>query len=605
MGEHRGKVTAKLQSPPTQSPPTEEAARGRRVRRWNGAPIDRLLRVSVHAALPLVMAVMSCQTTRAGQGPHGAGSVDPGEVPSQLRDEWQALVEAQSGDRSAAAVDAAADAILEQEPPPQLRASALQAKAERQYLLGDDAAAIALADEALALLGPGERARNSGEQLVAVLERVLALALTRGGDPARAVALLDRLEDGGVIDRIELRGARAVALDRKGDTAAALAAFVAWRELLTDDAPDAAYAEERISALVGGLDRAVIEGLAEDAPGPDAADCLRATLGRDPGQQAPSWVRACRPLPARIGILLPRTGKLSALAEAQLAAAVAAVTVLGRARPVSVMWRDSGSTPSAASAGSNALVADGAEVIIGPVGASNVRAAIAAVGDDRFVLPGEGTGTARGVAPTLEERTLALIDHARVSGATQIVVLTPDSGYGRRVAKIDGKVEKGSIKSLIFKTYSTSETSFSKVLSPHLDSLQRGAALIIADALPRTELILRELRRAQLRVRGGSVDREGTEVLVLGTGEGLSLDAIGKKHASLDGVILAPAAHPDAASRAFEDEYFAQQRQRPDDQALLVWRALEAAWSGAASTLEPTPSLVQIQGSNVVALQAP
>ncbi|PRP99030.1 ABC transporter substrate-binding protein [Enhygromyxa salina] len=563
----------------------------------------RALCVTLLAALP---SVVSCQTTRAGQTPTGS-LVDPGAVPAQMRAEWQALVDAQAGDPGSTAVEQAADALLEREPPPELRATALLAKAERQYLVGSDSQAIALADEAVALLAASEAPpkSKSGSQLRTAVHRVLALALTRGGDPARALAELDELEASGSIERVELRGARAVALDRAGDTAGALAAFVGWRELVADEAPEAGYAQERIAALVQHLDRASILTLAKAAPGPDAADCLRATLGSDPGDQAPAWVRACQPLPDRVGILLPRTGKLSALADAQLAAAVAAVTVLGRARPVSVLWRDSGSSADTARAGADRLVADGAEVIIGPVGATNVRAAISAVGDDRFLLPGESTANARGVAPTLEQRTLALINFARGRGAREILVLIPDNGYGGRVNAVEKLVEKNSLNSLKFIMYPSSTTSFAPIVSPLVPQLEQGAAILIADALPRTELIVRQLRRAHLRVAGGTVDREGAEVLVLGTGEGLAPDAIGAKHESLDGVILAPVAHPDADSRAFEAEYQRQQQRRPDDQALLVWRAMSAAWSGASATLEPTPDLVRIQGSAVVAVQAP
>lgn len=558
--------------------------------------------------LALLPTLISCQT-RAGQGP-GSTLVDPTEVPEDLRDEWQALENAKQAGRSSEAIDAAADALLEQKPPPALMAAALQAKAERQYMLGNDAEAIALADEALTTLEaaaaePATKPSKSRDELLGNVQRVLALALTRGGDPARALTQIDALASWDGMDALELRGARAVALDRKGENAAALAAYVSWRELLPVDSPDAGYAEERIAALVGALDRATIEGLAAAAPGPDAADCLRATLGIDPGDQAPAWVGACRPLPARIGILLPRTGKLSALADAQLAAAVAAVTVLGRERPVSVLWRDSGSSADTARAGADRLVADGAEVIIGPVGAANVRAALAAVGDDRFVLPGEGTAGAVGIAPTLEQRTLALIDHALTAGATSVIVLVPDNGYGTRVQKARDLLDASKSKSLKVITYPANTTSFAPILQPIYAALRGGAAIVVGDALPRTEGIVRQLRRDQFRVAGGNVDKEGTAVMVLATGEGLAPDAIGGKHDSLDGVVLAPVAHPNAGSRAFEDEYLAQQRTRPDDQALLVWRALEAAWSGASSTLEPRAELVRIQGSNLVSVQAP
>lgn len=558
--------------------------------------------------LALLPSVISCQT-QAGQGPSSA-LVDPSEIPDDLRGQWQALEQAKQHDRSAEAIDAAADAILDQPgAPPALLASALLAKAERQYLLGKDAGAISLADQALAVLegagAGGGRQPQSQVELRAATQRILGLALTRGGDPDRALTLLAALESWSEMNRVELRGARAVALDRKGDTAAALAAFVAWRELLGEDSPDAGYARERIGALVAHLDRATIEALAGSAPGPDAADCLRATLGVDPGDQAPPWVRACRPLPARIGILLPRSGKLAALADAQLAAAVAAVTVLGRQRPVSVLWRDSGSSPDSARAGANLLVADGAEIIIGPVGASNVRAALVAVGDDRFVLPGEATASAHGVAPTLEQRTLALINHALASGASEVIILVPDNGYGSRVQRAREILDPSQAKSLKIIAYPQSTTSFAPILRPISDRLRKGAAVVVGDALPRTELILRQLRREQFRVVGSKAAAgvAETDIMVLSTGEGLAPEAIGPKHESLEGVILAPVAVPTAGSRAFETEYFAQQQARPDDQALLVWRALEAAWSGAAATLEPRAELVRVRGSDLVPVQ--
>lgn len=562
-----------------------------------------MLCVVVLASLPIGI---GCKTSRAGQPPGGAGGdlVDTDKVPVELRDEWQALVDAQAEDRSAAAVDEAADALLEQEPPLDLRVGALQAKAERQYLLGNDGDAVALADEAVTLLG-AQGAKKLREELLGALHRTLALALTRSGDPARALAELDTLDKWGAIERLELRGARAVAYDRQGERERALGAFVAWRELLADDSPDAGYAEERIRALIEGLDRATIERLAKAAPGPDAADCFLASLGQDPGDQAPDWVSECRPLPTRIGILLPRSGKLSALADAQFAAAVAAVTVLGRERPVSVMWRDSGSSAKTAREAAERIVADGAEVIIGPVGASNVRAAVAAAGRDRFLLPGEGSADARGVAPTLEQRAQRMAEFAVERGAPSLVVMIPKNGYGQRVRKALEKLQGSLGKPLKFLEYPGSTTSFAKLLRPVLGELQGGAAVVIGDALPRTELIARQLRREQLRVLGGSVDSEGQEVLVLSTGEGLAPDRISVKHASLDGVILAPVAAPDANSRAFEDQYRSQQGVEPDDQALLVWRALSAAWSGASGTHEPEAELVRVQGGRLVAVEAP
>jgi ABC-type branched-subunit amino acid transport system substrate-binding protein len=548
-------------------------------------------------ALALLPSVVSCRSSRAN-----GELVDPSAVPVELRDEWQALLDAQQQDRESTAIDQAADALLDQDAPVDVHAQALLAKAERQYLVGNDADAITLADEALAKLGPapaGTQPDSSGP-LRSAIRVTLTRALVRGGDAARALTELDWLEQAGAIEPLELRGARAIAFDRQGDRERALAAFVAWREVLKGDEPDAGYAEERIAALVIGLDRATLEGLAASTPGPDAADCLRATIGVDPGDQAPAWVLACRPLPARVGIMLPRTGKLAALADAQLAAAVASVTVLGRERPVAVIWRDSGSTPETSRKAADLMIADGAEVIVGPVGATNVRAAIEVAGTERLLLPGEGTDAARGVAPTLEQRARALLEFA----GSSVVVMVPTNGYGQRIRKALEKDAKSLGKTLKFIEYPPSTTSFGPIVSPVLPELRKGATLLVGDALSRTELIVRQLRREKLRVLGG-VDKEGNEFVALTTAEGLSPDALGKGHESVEGIVVAPVAWPDKRSKAFEDEFTRQQGTAPDDQALLVWRALDAAWSGASLTHQPQATLLRVQGGKVVPLASP
>lgn len=556
--------------------------------------LRRALCVGVLALLP---SVVSCRSSRAnGQ------LVDPSAVPIELRDEWQALIDAQHEDRESTAIDQAADALLGQDAPVDVHAQALHAKAERQYLVGNDADAITLADEALAKLGPPPAGTEPDARgpLRSAIHMTLARALVRGGDAGRALTELDWLEQASAIEPLDLRGARAVAFDRQGDRERALAAFVAWRELLKGDEPDAGYAEERIAALVVGLDRTTLEGLAAAAPGPDAGDCLRATVGIDPGDQAPAWVLACRPLPARVGIMLPRTGKLAALADAQLAAAVASVTVLGRERPVAVIWRDSGSTPETSRKAADLMIADGAEVIVGPVGATNVRAAIEVAGTERLMLPGEGTGQARGVAPTLEQRARALLEFA----GSSVVVMVPTNGYGERVRKALEKDAKSLGKTLKFIEYSPTTTSFGPVVSPVLPELRKGATLLVGDALSRTELIVRQLRREKLRVLGG-VDKEGNEFVALTTAEGLGPASLGKGHESTEGIVVAPVAWPDKRSKAFEDEFMRQQGSAPDDQALLVWRALDAAWSGASLTHQPQATLLRVQGGKVVPLASP
>ena len=96
-----------------------------------------------------------------------------------------------------------------------------------------------------------------------------------------------------------------------------------------------------------------------------------------------------------------------------LTEAQAAVQVLGQGKPVEVVWQDAGSTPAEVGRATGLLVRAGVEVFVGPVGPGNVEAAVAAAtaagGKPSFIVPGESTAAATGVAPTIEARSAALV----------------------------------------------------------------------------------------------------------------------------------------------------------------------------------------------------
>jgi len=488
----------------------------------------------------------------------------------------------------ASAPSAPPPAAVDPDASPAERVAARLAHAEQAYAAGDDATAIASAEAGLgeALAGGQDLAEQAG-----MLQIVRVRALARGGPPDLALSALERLPDGAVTDT-ELRGMRAIALDRKGDHEGAVVALALWRETLKEGTPEALYAEDRLEVLASDLPSARLGELARALDEGDARACLAARAGDAVPAGRASWVGGCRAAPLVVAVLLPRSGRYAALADTQLAAASAAVTVLARraSRPIEVLWRDSASSAKKARAEAEALVEAGAQVIVGPVGPDSVRATIDAVGDRvPVIVPGEGP---LGVAPDLERRVDALVDLAREQGKTAVVVAAPDTRYGRRAsAGVVASLERHGSKPLKSITYSPSTTSFAKVLEPVLPDLRKGAALVFPDHLSRVELMVRQLRRAGLDPATGT--------LVLTTGEGLGPSSLEPAKRALEGVWIAPVAAPSQATHDFAVTYAAREGQEPDDQALLVWHALARAVAGGTQG-RPPPVLVRVKEGRLV-----
>lgn len=541
--------------------------------------------------------LLACRTTNAS-GTHAVvgGTQDPGRVAPEFEADWEAVKRAQSSDPAAPAVAAAADRLLAREPPRNLRLAALHAKAEQSLLVGDYPGALRFASGGLDA-SRGDPLSPPEQGLVQQLSRVRALAGAQTGDP-QALQWLQAVKPAADPD-LDLLAAGAVARERADDRPGAVLAYARWRAAVADDSPAAALAEARMQALWGGVDVLALEAAARQTDGA-AASCLLTRAGHAPDPQAPAWARACLPGAAKIGLLLPRTGKFAGLADIQLAAASAAVQVLARGgrEAVELVWQDAGSTPDQAGKATAALVRSGADVLVGPVGPGNVDAAVkaaaAAGGKSRFVLPGEGTSAAPGIAPSLEARVAALVGQAKALKRTSAVVLAPDNAYGKRAAEsIQRSLEKTGIKLTRSLYYPDSETSFAKTLAPVLDQLKGDVAVFIPDRLVRMELVVRQLARAGV----------GNTAAVLTTGEGFAADALGPGHEVLTGVWVAPAAWPTPDAAAFADEYAAREGQAPGDQAWLVWRAMVAAWGGGRIA-PPTAAVLRVEGGRLV-LAAP
>lgn len=563
-------------------------------------PVARTI-VALALAGPALVACRSTHASATHTG--GGGTQDPGRVAPEFEADWEAVKRAQDSDPGAPSVAAAADRLLARDPPRNLRLAALHAKAEQALLAGDYPGALGHAGAGLADI---VKARGAGEELPAAeqglalqLARVQALAAAQAGDAKQALQWLQAVRPAADPD-LELLAAVAVARERADDRAGAALAYAQWRAAAADDSPGAALAEAKLRALWSGLDGPSLEAAARQAQGSLAAACLLTRAGHTPDPRAPAWVQACLPGASKIGLLLPRTGKFAGLADIQLAAASAAVQVLarGKAEPADLVWQDAGSTPDLAGKATAALLRGGVDVLVGPVGPGNVDAAVkaaaAAGGKPRFVLPGEATSAAPGIAPTIEARAAALVDQARRLGKTSAVILAPDNPYGKRAAEsLERTLAKSGIKLARSLTYPSNETSFAKTLAPIEGLLKGDVAVFIPDQLVRMELVVRQLARAGV----------GKDAAVFSTGEGFAADNLGRGHEVLTGVWLAPAAWPTPDAAAFAAEYVAREGHDPGDQAWLVYRAVAAAWGGGRIA-PPAAAVLRVEGGRLV-LAAP
>lgn len=551
--------------------------------------------------LVLAAAAPSCRAKGNTTTPKYLGDFRgaPTEVPPEFEAPWADLQAALKRDPANADVDAAADRLLAAGPPFDLRLWGVQAKAAHAYAIGDDARAIQMADEVLtAAAGRSDASADAISALCLVRVR----SMVRSGDPARALILIEEppLQREGVIVPDEDAALRAIAFDRSGRHPEALAAFVRWRSRIDVDDAAAAYAERRAAALATSLGRAAVVEVAQSQK-ESTRQCLDALAGALPPSDAPAWVQRCRAAPTKIGILLPRSGPLSALADTQLAAAAIAIDLLAQDNPQigDVLWRDSGSEAGTSADGAAALVADGATVIVGPVGAANVRAAKGRVGmAARMITPGEPVAEVTGAAPTLETRVAALVDVALQRGAEKLIVLVPDSGYGKRASQAASKrAEKTKLKSPQIVTYPADTTSFAEVLGPLGKSLSSKTAVIIGDHVTRTEMLVRQL------ARDGKGPSAPKGPLVLATAEGISDTEASVGHDILAGLFVAPTAVATPDVTRFVDAYTKAEGTAPPDQALLVFRALAIAFAGSASTSAPAV-IVRVEGGHLV-VQSP
>lgn len=554
-------------------------------------------RAAVVLAMGLGCAGASCR----GAGPTpptdpGDGALDVRPSDPQQRAEWDRLQQARAQDPAGDEVRAIAEQVLAGTPPLTMRLAALAAKAEHAYLNREDALAITTAQQGLDLApSPSDDSR-----VLVDLARIRLRALVRGGDPATALAALSEplVQARGGLDPAEADGLAAVAHDRNADGPAALAALARWRGSLADDDPTALWVEQRLVLWADTVPPAALAEVISSLPPSPGRACLQVRRGEPVPDPMPDWVAACGTASGGIGLLLPRSGPFSAFSDEQLAAVMATVEVVAAQGPApALVWRDSGSTPKSARAAAQDLLDQGVRVLVGPVGAKNVQAVAREVeGRATLIVPGEGRDQAVGVAPRLEQRVAALVDHARAQGRDRLVVLAPDNGYGRRAVEAVESRAKGFAKPLVTRLYPPQTTSFGSHVNPVMTALQGDAALLVPDTLSRTELVVRQVARAgRLPARD---DVPG--VMVLATAEGVSPPTLDRGRDVLEGVWVAPAAARGPEGAAFEAAFARMQGEPPGDQGLLVFHALSQAITGQPGPGAGATTLCRVMGGRLV-----
>lgn len=279
---------------------------------------------------------------------------------------------------------------------------------------------------------------------------------------------------------------------------------------------------------------------------------------------------AGRPL-TRVGVLLPFT---SVTAEAQALYEAAELALFEANDPnLLLIPRDSGGGAAGAQAAAQALLVDGADVIVGPVlkesvqgvaqatAAAQPKAPVIAFSTDNTVA---GNGTFL-LSFALDEEVSRIVDFASKQGLKRFALLAPNNEYGRRV---DAAVRKqatargGNVVATQFYTRSEKEAgAAAQVMVPQAKAWDAQAVIIAETGAP--------LRAIGSALATAGLDLQHTRLLGVGWAGG---DAL--REPTLAGGWYAA---PDPAARAaFEQKFRAAYGKAPTRLASLAYDAVTA-----------------------------
>lgn len=159
-----------------------------------------------------------------------------------------------------------------------------------------------------------------------------------------------------------------------------------------------------------------------------------------PAPRPPALVAPSQADLVRIGFLAPLSGPNAALGRALLDAAQMALFDLADDR-LALVPRDSEGTPEGAAKAARELLAEGAEIIVGPLFAT-AAAAVAPLARERGIkvlsFSTDRTVAGNGVyilGFTPDQQVARVINFARGRGLNRFALLAPDSAYGAAVAQ--------------------------------------------------------------------------------------------------------------------------------------------------------------------------
>lgn len=162
--------------------------------------------------------------------------------------------------------------------------------------------------------------------------------------------------------------------------------------------------------------------------------------------------------PVRVAILVPLTGPASAVGQRLLDAAMLAMFDQQQPR-LNLIPKDTRGTPEGAEQAARLALAEGAEVIVGPLFGNHVQVVNAVAGpagvpvlafSNDSSVAGRGAHVL-GVSPTNEVRSI--IGFALARGHSRIAAFLPDSTYGRRVHQALVETMQQSLGELVRVTY--------------------------------------------------------------------------------------------------------------------------------------------------------
>jgi branched-chain amino acid transport system substrate-binding protein len=272
--------------------------------------------------------------------------------------------------------------------------------------------------------------------------------------------------------------------------------------------------------------------------------------------------------PVRVGVLLPFSNGSAgtrALSASMMKAAELALFDAGNSNIV-LISADEGSTPEAAAAGAHSLLAQGAEIIIGPL-FSQSATAIAPIARDRAV-PVISFSTDRSVAGDgiyllsfqPEIAVQRVVSYAAAHGHSAFAALVPETAYGHIVGKaFADEVKDVGAKVTDIEKFSPSSAAISEPV--HAVAQTNPDAILIAQGGP----LLKEIAPAL-----ASAGAPNSRVKYLGTG--LWDDpSIAREPMLAGGWFAAPSPE---GERAFDAKYRASFGQTPPQLATLSYDAV-------------------------------